>query len=556
VLGPRRINAAILIVSAILFVPPLFLRGHWSPDEPRYAAVSWQMRSSGDVLVPRINDELYPEKPPLFFYLAALVDLVVPPDGGRVVESAAMVLLALVVARFAAPAGPEAQLAAALILLTSLLSLSIGKFGVIDSVFIGCMVAGIAFGRAALGRERPVGAWLACYASLALGTLVKGPVIIPFAILAIAVSRIGLTVPGRRGSHVLGHVLGLLLFAGLIAAWVVPACAAGGTEYSDRLLGQIAGRVSGARKTHIRPWYYYCKTFSFVFFPWTLVLLASLRSAWRDWRRDLWLLAWFLAGFVLLSLIASKRERYLFLILPAGATLAAQYLACARFDRFDRVVLRATAAILVGCGIALALAGAGFHFAPQVAGSRLHGAALEFLGNLRPWQLWVACPLLGAAAIASGVAAWRSIATPAPCRRFVLGTVAFVLATSLAFDLVITPAMDPLKTGARLTENMRQFTDAGGNLYLFLGHQDGRFNLALGRRHFPVLRTPEAAKEALARPDPAAIFVEWEEDLHTPPFGPGVGHVLAWGYLGDDRYCLLGNHAARELHPGEPEGSR
>jgi len=62
-----------LIVAAVALValPSLFTRDLWNPDEPRYMEVAREMAVRGDYLLPHLNGELYSEKPPLFFWLAA-----------------------------------------------------------------------------------------------------------------------------------------------------------------------------------------------------------------------------------------------------------------------------------------------------------------------------------------------------------------------------------------------------------------------------------------------------------------------------------------------------
>ena len=651
----RQIRTAILVAAAIILVPTFFFRGQWAPDEPRYASVAWHMRTTGDYVLPHINGELYPEKPPLFFYLAALADLVVAPDGGRVVEVAAMVLLAFLVAAFARGTGGIAPLAAPLILLTCLGSMGVGKFGVIDALLVALMVLAIAFGRAALQRENPIPAWLACYASLGLACLVKGPVIIPFAAFALVGSLAGLTIRGSGAKHLAGNLLGLLLFAGIIAAWLVPAWHAAPQAYKDRLIGQLKGRMEGSKDIqHLRGWYFYFTNIGVSFFPWILALVAAidhslrrqrrnqvlfvwfigsllllslfgdkqlprlflvipwalaffvirrqneaeakdLRQLWMfgtalyvvqlavlllapgwysltktllfvSWTgalvravrqsreeegRDFWLLLWFLAGFLLLSVFASKRERYVFNILPAGVVLLAHYLARGDFDRFGRAALRLTAAILVAGGVALCLAAPVLYFLPDVAGDSLTGPNRVFFEGLQPWLLWIGCPLFGIVALAGGLIAWGRRGSFSGL-RFVLGTFLFFAAVNLSFDVVFTPALDPLKSGTQLTRHVSAYAETGGKLYMYDKHYDGRFNRATGRVHIEIVRNAEAARKKLNVDEPAALVILWEHNPDDPeqmPLGPDFGHVLGWGYMGHSRTCLLGNDAANKVYP-------
>src|SRR5262245_30224017 len=59
--------AAAALLSA--FAP----RDLWAPDEPRYGQVAREMLEQGRWLVPHANGVPYAEKPPLFFWLVALV---------------------------------------------------------------------------------------------------------------------------------------------------------------------------------------------------------------------------------------------------------------------------------------------------------------------------------------------------------------------------------------------------------------------------------------------------------------------------------------------------
>src|SRR5262245_23905596 len=64
-----RAHLALLIGAGLL----LFfwrLGGHalWPPDEPRFALVAKEMWQRGDYSVLSLNDHLYTEKPPLFFW--------------------------------------------------------------------------------------------------------------------------------------------------------------------------------------------------------------------------------------------------------------------------------------------------------------------------------------------------------------------------------------------------------------------------------------------------------------------------------------------------------
>src|SRR3990172_2205151 len=71
----RTIAACIILFTAFLFLFNTGKRDLWAPDEPRYAQVSKEMRDSGNFIVPHLNSEPYPDKPPLLFWLINLFSI-------------------------------------------------------------------------------------------------------------------------------------------------------------------------------------------------------------------------------------------------------------------------------------------------------------------------------------------------------------------------------------------------------------------------------------------------------------------------------------------------
>jgi len=511
--------------------------------------VAWHMRETGEFLVPRINGELYPEKPPLFFHLALLADILDAPNGGRIVEALSMTLLALLVAALAGSGKKEERLWGAFIFLGCALTVQIGKFGVIDALFVLTMAAGVVTGRRAIASDSPLLPWLGCYFSLAAGCLVKGPAIIPFAAMALLGSLCDLPRRASRRKHLAAHVAGLLLFGAVVASWVVPACVAGGDEYTSRLLKQITGRVTGARKTHIRPWYYYFPAAAFCFFPWTLIFISALRSGWKkEARKNFWLFLWIAGGFLLLSFSASKRERYLFFIIPALSLLAVRYFAQGAFTGFDLAVHRLTGGVLAASGVLVFAGGAAICFLPDLLGERLPPAADLFASGLRWWQIFIAGPVLGAAIFMSAVSVWRNADKAG---RVITGVFLAVLGGSLAFDLVFAPALDPIKTGAAFTAQVKTLSDSGGGISLYGRHYDGRFNLLLHKVRIPVLKDPREVHRTLSAPEPRAVVAGWRRlpaaKLPSPFDSWPEIKLLASGFLGGRTMFLMGNQAALEV---------
>ena len=58
-----------LAIAFVLLASGIGLRQPWPSDEPRFVLVAKQMWDSGDWWFPHRGAELYPDKPPLYFWL-------------------------------------------------------------------------------------------------------------------------------------------------------------------------------------------------------------------------------------------------------------------------------------------------------------------------------------------------------------------------------------------------------------------------------------------------------------------------------------------------------
>jgi 4-amino-4-deoxy-L-arabinose transferase-like glycosyltransferase len=59
----------LFILAVLLFFPALGARDFWAPVEPRYAEIARVMFAEGEWIVPRVNGDLYTDKPILYFWL-------------------------------------------------------------------------------------------------------------------------------------------------------------------------------------------------------------------------------------------------------------------------------------------------------------------------------------------------------------------------------------------------------------------------------------------------------------------------------------------------------
>jgi len=126
----------ILIILWFVFIAlPIGNRGLWSPDEPRYLQVAWEMSRAESYLIPIMNGDIYAEKPPLYFWLTMLASKVFPWESASrwvsAVASLGVVLLTFSLGRIAG--NRQIGFTAALILMTASLFSLLMNTGNIDT---------------------------------------------------------------------------------------------------------------------------------------------------------------------------------------------------------------------------------------------------------------------------------------------------------------------------------------------------------------------------------------------------------------------------------------
>jgi len=535
---PFRDAAEILILGLVLLAPQLLLRDIWGPDETRFAEVAREMVARGDYLVPHLNGEIYAEKPPLCFWLAAALRGVFGADAGRVVSVAsALAALLLPYGMGRRLYGREEGLWAARIAATTMLFLGLGRTGILDSLLLATILAAIACGHAALEGQSPRARawWLGAYAAAAAAILTKGP--IGLAIPALVLLAHGLARRRRVRAGGWWHFGGALLMLALVAAWLVPACLRGGELYARKIILQQTLERVGSSAIHGEPPHYYLTRWPLFLWPWSLLLplslVAALRAARRsrDWRPALPAL-WFLAVFAFLSLISGKGERYFLPAVPAAALACAHYLCSARsggvpWPRWHRGLLGATWLSVLAIGGFLVVVGLAPDAVLRASPNKSEAAAM-FREVFTPAHA-AGVVAFGGALIAASLLAlswvWRAVGA----RRHGGMLVGIVVAVALGFDLVALPTINQSKSDRRAVAHFRPYLDQAEELCLFRTEFDGIFNLYLGKARIPLLDTAEQAIQRLAAPRRVAVAV-WKsqvelldpaERCQVVPAGPG-----------------------------------
>lgn len=564
----RRSDAWILAgLAALLFLPSVWTRGLWNPDEPRYAECVREMRTAGDFILPHLNGAVYSEKPPLFFWLSLAAEAIpgIPRGaGGRLVAAAAGLATLLLTHRIGAIlADGAAGLLAAALLATALTFWQLAQSGVIDALLTVCCAAAVL----AFLRHRAGARWgmPAFYGACAAGVLAKGPVglLVPgLAALSFSVAESGLR--GLRAAHPLW---GIPLAAAPAAAWLAAAAAGrGGTAYVETMVvRQNVGRALDAF-VHKAPFWYFLLVFPPSFLPWIVVLPHAVAAAVRErlgaMRPARLPLAWFASTFVLFSLVSGKKTRYLLPLFPAAALLVAIWM-MRRMTSRDGRIASGRGAWLLACASGILLAS--FLAAPALGGAqRLPAswlsalrepgseAALAAVEAALAWPrgLAVLLPavLFGAACAWAGRLAWERRVEAVPA--FLAGWTILLLAAGWLWS----PVVDDVKSARGLADAIRREAP-GAPLYYLRDIHEAALNFYLERDRIPLLR--RAAELRAAAADPRARFIGARDEIRRMGGRAGVPlDPVACRRVGEDVLCLAAPAASPAPDAPGPDRAR
>ncbi|MDP9082490.1 MAG: glycosyltransferase family 39 protein, partial [Pseudomonadota bacterium] len=381
-----RLPVALASVAVLLaWCVGMLGRGYWTPDEPREADLAWRMSWQGDRAVPLLAGEAFCEKPPLTYWLAALPIRAfgtaawaarLPNFFFALITASALGLLAQ------RSAGRFAAWVAAAAVSTFLLSYQVAIWLATDAPLLACVAVallGMYRGFYANSSRARVRGYLLMHAALGIGFLSKSAAAWMVPVLALAT----LAVWEKRWRELFRWELhvGLLLQAAIILTWVgfVYVGPDGANHLKVFFWNNLVGRFTQIdapadlqyAAAHRNTPGKYLIELPMYLFPWTLLVIAAARRAWRERKASLdqyrlvrFALAASLPPLAVLSIAATARNIYFAPALPGVALLLAWWARDlpAASDRCDVTALRGTAVLMLIATLvfvaALALIGA------------------------------------------------------------------------------------------------------------------------------------------------------------------------------------------------------
>ncbi len=510
--GPRA-YLLLALLGSVVFLPWLGTRDLWNPDEPRYAEVAREMRLSGDWLVPRYNGEIYTQKPPLFFWAINLAASATGAlDETAVRLPSALGAIATVLLTFAMGRrllDESGAWIAALAVGANLKVLWQGRFGQIDMFLTALVAAAMLCFLVGLLDRRPGFYWL-FFLFAGLATLTKGPVGFLPPLLSVVVF---LLVSSRRDElRRLRVGRGVLLWAGVVALWLLSAAAVAGREYLYELvftqnLTRFLGAGGAAITTgHLRPWYHYLTTIPVDFLPWSLLLPAAFWVGWREGarRKDVgftFAVCWVVTTVLFLSLSSGKRSVYLLPIFPGLALLVAHWIGLAR-RTWPRHRLAVSLPLWL-LGALSALAAVAVFSLPRFSSTRVPPEVEEIGPAVAVVAAWLAALAVAAAAAALLIARHRELAAV----RTLAATMAVLGPIGLGW---IAPRADSFKSARRVADTLEHELAPGEP---WASYREAKAGVLFYLEQFAVVLPDEPALRRFAQRGPGRWVVADRDDL-------------------------------------------
>ncbi len=320
----NKLLAALMLLFVLLFVH-LGASSLWDLDEGLYAEIARGMHETGNYLTPHFDNEPNFDKPPLTYWTTALFYkmLGVSEFSARMSSAVFGILCVFIVYLLARKiANKRAGLVSALILASNFMFFFASRIGLTDTSLVFFITAGLYWFYIAFTEDRPI-YYLPFWISLALGTMVKGPiaVIIPGTVIALYTRE-----KVFRELKKIQFYIGLLLYFAIVMPWHIAMWNLYGSHFlQSYLVIQMFSWYAQSFQAHGGPLYYYIPVIALGFLPWSPYLPAAFKRAYLKWRKGndgySFLLIWAIVVFIPFSIAQTKLPGYMLPMFPAMSIL-------------------------------------------------------------------------------------------------------------------------------------------------------------------------------------------------------------------------------------------
>ena len=452
-----RATLFLLACCALLLLPGFFAIPPVDRDEARFAQATKQMVETGDFVDIRFQDDVRYKKPVGIYWMqAAAVEtaaaLGLPGAQLRIwvyrIPSLIGAVGAVLLTYWTALAfvSRRGAVLAALIMCASVLLGVEARLAKTDAMLLLTVTAAMgALGRTYLSwqhgedPERPPWSWPAIFwTALAAGILIKGPLILMFAGLAIVM--LAILDRGATWLWRLRPVWGLMWMLVLVLPWFIAIYwRAGDTFFTDSVGGDMLSKLA-AQESHGAPPGLYLLLFWITFWPGAPLAAMAVPAVWRARREPgaQFLLAWLVPSWIVFELVLTKLPHYVLPLYPAIAILTVGALEL-------RVLSRSWLT-----------RGAAWWFAVPTLASIVAVVGAIMLTRQPAFLAW---PLLGAAMIFGLFAWWLYENNHA--ERSLLNAVTAAVFLAVAIYGVVMPSLTTLFPSAEIARALRNVRCVG-----------------------------------------------------------------------------------------------
>lgn len=438
----------LVLLAAALYFPFLGARDFWGLEN-MYAEAIRTMFLGGDYLLPRVNEAVWLDSPPLYFWLAALLSWV---RGGpnewtiRLPSAIAATELILIHYYFIAKhRGERAALISTVVLATSVLTVHVERHVPVNMTFYLWMVLALFCSMEVVvfdsrRRMHAYGLWffmaLAFLTNGATGVLIPVMVIVTYLIFS------------RRWDLVrfLRPFSGIMLLVGLALPWIAYAASQTSTSWLHVIFAQAPHSHS--------PDHQFFFNFPLALSPWCFLLLPALIVLWPQrseiWQRHvLFFCVWFAVTLLFFEVFRGRHNHFVFLACIPTALFIGAYL--------DQLLTLAASEPTRGWTRRFLLCCCGVFFAG---------------GLLTPVVMAIGWPFLKGPALALGstvvvIASFLfAVSRRFDYGGFIAGFVALSISVNFVLQIMFFPRINPLKV-RQLAQNVGSLVEPGGHVAIF-----------------------------------------------------------------------------------------
>jgi len=338
-----------LLVFAALFLVllPGINHGVWRPDEPYMVGICSEMARTHDFAVPKLNGHPFLEKPPLYYWVAALSGMVFgkTSDVPYRLASTFFSVMTLMVVFFGMRkrAGDLTAVIACLVLSTMWMFFDQSRWIVVDiSLVFSVAVAMIAWFRITHNGSIFDSILLGIGASMAfMAKGFVGPALIASAIAIDILRNFDLKLILKARPHI-----AFIFFVLPIGIWIILLYNSGGWEFVREVIVvnnimRFTGAPEGAALGHMHGPLYYLPKLPNEIIPWTLIAIPAFIASFKNFRKDGYL-PWVVGPLLLLSMSSAKRGLYLAPLAPGIAMIIATWMSSPVKVKWEAIMIKIT----------------------------------------------------------------------------------------------------------------------------------------------------------------------------------------------------------------------